>query len=243
MAKQGGGSKAGDFECVVIFFSFHPFPPPLFPRNLYPPPNHNPNSVQLKLLLIGDGSVGKTSLLGRYTDDTFSEQWISTIGIGFKTKTLELDSMRVKCQIWDTAGQERFRTITTSFFRGAHGIALCFDTTSTSSFVSISKWMQQVMESADQGVRLILVGTKTDKPDATVTRAQAEDLAAKFSTPERPIPVYFTSAKKNEGVKEAFEGLATLALQHHLEKQSSRPKASGAIKLDAPAAGGGSCAC
>jgi hypothetical protein len=89
-----------------------------------------------------------------------------------------------------------------------------------------------------------------DKPDAVITREQAEDLAKRYSTPERPIPVYFTSSKANTGVTEAFEGLATLALQHNLAKQADKPKAgggaaaAGAIKLDsgkADAEGKGGC--
>ena len=85
-------------------------------------PHKGDFDVQLKLLLIGDGSVGKSSLLARYTDDTFTAQWISTIGIDFKTKLVELDGLRVRCQIWDTAGQERFRTITSAYYRGADGV-------------------------------------------------------------------------------------------------------------------------
>ena len=207
--------------------------------------------MQLKLLLIGDGSVGKTSLLARYADDKFNEQWISTIGIDFKTKVLELDGLRVRCQIWDTAGQERFRTITTSFFRGAQGIALCFDVSSRASYESIANWMQQVTDSADSGVRLTIIATKMDRPDAVVTREQAEDLARRYSSPERPIPIYFTSSKANEGVTEAFEGLATLALQHSLAKQSAKPKAAAGAggdgtvalgdKADAGAGGKGGC--
>ena len=203
--------------------------------------------VQLKLLLIGDGSVGKTSLLSRYTEDTFSAQWISTIGIDFKTKTLELDGLRVRCQIWDTAGQERFRTITTSFFRGAHGIALCFDVTSAPSFANIGMWMSQVMESADQGVRLLLVGTKVDLPGAVVTLEEAQALARKHSTPDRHIDVFFTSAKGNVKVKEAFEGLASVALAHHLATQPAIRAKTNTVKLAAAkegAAGGGAgCAC
>jgi small GTP-binding protein len=193
-------------------------------------------SVQLKMLLIGDGSVGKTSLLARYSEDKFNEHWISTIGIDFKTKVLELDGMRVRCQIWDTAGQERFRAITTSFFRGAQGIALCFDVSNPSSYESIATWMTHVKDNSDKGVRLIIIATKMDRPDAVITRQQAEELASRHSTPDRPIPVYFTSSKNNEGVTEAFEGLATLALQHSLALQSSKQKSRAAAAAAAAAA-------
>lgn len=201
--------------------------------------------VQLKLLLIGDGSVGKSSLLARYTDDTFSAQWISTIGIDFKTKVVELDGLRVRCQIWDTAGQERFRTITTSFFRGAQGIALCFDVTSLPSFNNIGMWMQQVMESADQGVRLMLVGTKVDLPGAVVSLEDAKALAKKHSTPDRSIEVFFTSAKANVKVKEAFESLTSVALQHYLVSQPAIRAKTNTVKLAeaAKAEGKSGCSC
>lgn len=206
--------------------------------------------VQLKVLLIGDSGVGKTSLLQRYTVDAFSGSFISTIGIDFKTKMLTIDGMRVRCQIWDTAGQERFRTITTSYFRGAHGIALCFDATDKRSFASITSWMAQIADNADESVRLVLVGTKSDAP-AAVTREEAAELAARFATDARPIPVVYTSAKANIGVTEAFEGLAESALRQMFAKESpaSFPaqKSDETLRLSAdadPSASGSSrCVC
>jgi Ras-related protein Rab-8A len=84
-----------------------------------------PYDMQIKLLMIGDSGVGKTCLLLRYANDSFSSTFITTIGIDFKIKNVEIDGTRIKLQIWDTAGQERFRTITTSYFRGAQGITIC----------------------------------------------------------------------------------------------------------------------
>jgi Ras-related protein Rab-8A len=199
------------------------------------PPRARPEfDIQLKLLLIGDSGVGKTSLLQRYTADAFSASFISTIGIDFKTKILTLDGLRVRCQIWDTAGQERFRTITTSYFRGAHGIALCFDATDRRSFASIAAWAAQIADNADAGVRLLLVGTKADAP-AAVSREDAEALAAKWATPERPLPVAFTSAKTNVGVAEAFEALAAAALAQALASAPDKRRlraAAGAHESD-----------
>jgi len=194
--------------------------------------------IQLKILLIGDSGVGKTSLLQRYTADAFSSSFISTIGIDFKTKVLVIDGTRARCQIWDTAGQERFRTITTSYFRGAHGIALCFDASDRRSFASIAGWAAQVADNADAGVRLALVGTKSDAP-AAVARDDAAELAARLSTPDRAVPFFFTSAKANVGVADAFEALAAAALRHALEKQPAVRKRRAAADAAAGDAGAG----
>lgn len=98
-----------------------------------PPANH---LSQIKLLLIGDSGVGKSCCLLRFSEDSFTPSFITTIGIDFKIRTIELDGKRVKLQIWDTAGQERFRTITTAYYRGAMGILLVYDVTDERSFNS-----------------------------------------------------------------------------------------------------------
>uniref|UniRef100_A0A8C7EH73 small monomeric GTPase n=1 Tax=Nothoprocta perdicaria TaxID=30464 RepID=A0A8C7EH73_NOTPE len=99
-----------------------------------------------KLLLIGDSGVGKTCVLFRFSDDAFNTTFISTIGIDFKIKTVELQGKKIKLQIWDTAGQERFHTITTSYYRGAMGIMLVYDITNAKSFENISKWLRNIDE-------------------------------------------------------------------------------------------------
>ncbi len=93
---------------------------------------------QIKLLLIGDSGVGKSCCLLRFSEDSFTPSFITTIGIDFKIRTIDLDGKRVKLQIWDTAGQERFRTITTAYYRGAMGILLVYDVTDRKSFNSRS---------------------------------------------------------------------------------------------------------
>ena len=99
-----------------------------------------PFDLQIKLLMIGDSAVGKTSLLLRYANDTFSSTFITTIGIDFKIKTVDLDGRRVKLQIWDTAGQEQFRSMMYSYYKGAHGVVLVYDVTSRETFDSIAHW-------------------------------------------------------------------------------------------------------
>ena len=109
--------------------------------------NQHSHDIHIKLLMLGDTGVGKTCLLVRYAYDSFSPTFITTIGIDFKIKHLDLDDAKVKLQIWDTAGQERFRTITVSF-KGAHGIILLYDVTDRETFESIRNWIQQVGNSA-----------------------------------------------------------------------------------------------
>ena len=100
----------------------------------------------LKLLLLGDSGVGKSSLLTQYVEDDFHDVFISTIGIDFRNKTLEIDGKRVKLRVWDTAGQERFRTLTAQFYRGSQGILMVYDITRRESFDNIGHWMKKIKD-------------------------------------------------------------------------------------------------
>ena len=118
--------------------------PPHFSSRLHSMTGLSPDYDYLfKLLLIGDSGVGKSCLLLRFADDTYTESYISTIGVDFKIRTIELEGKTVKLQIWDTAGQERFRTITSSYYRGAHGIIVVYDVTDESTFANVKQWLQE----------------------------------------------------------------------------------------------------
>jgi Ras-related protein Rab-18 len=130
-----------------------------------PPPQTFPYDYLFKVLIIGDASVGKSSMLLRFTDDSFDEHIQSTIGVDFKVKHLEVEGKRVKLTIWDTAGQERFRTLTSSYYRGAHGVVLVYDVTRTDSFENLQQWLKEVqMYSPGNGESVVklLVGNKCD---------------------------------------------------------------------------------
>eukprot|EP01002_Notosolenus_urceolatus_P008550 NODE_3269_length_953_cov_17.487832_g2715_i0.p1 GENE.NODE_3269_length_953_cov_17.487832_g2715_i0~~NODE_3269_length_953_cov_17.487832_g2715_i0.p1 ORF type:complete len:210 (-),score=26.89 NODE_3269_length_953_cov_17.487832_g2715_i0:121-750(-) len=165
----------------------------------------------VKLLLIGDSGVGKSCLLYRYTDNSFNERFIATIGIDFKIKIVEVDGKRVQVKVWDTAGQEKFKTITQAYYRGAQGIMLCFDVTSIESFHNVKTWLANITEFAGMGdsPAKILVGNKTDLVERRlVTAQQGRQLAE-----QNHMAYYETSAKAGSGVEEAFLALATMALK------------------------------
>lgn len=157
-----------------------------------------------KLLLIGDSGVGKTSILFKFSEDTFSPAFISTIGIDFKIRTIEVDGKKIKLQVWDTAGQERFRTITTAYYRGAMGIMLVYDVSNLKSFENISNWIRNIEMHATQDVELMILGNKCDIADKRqVSKEKGEQLALQHN-----IKFMETSAKATINIEEAFTTLA-----------------------------------
>ena len=157
-----------------------------------------------KLLLIGNSGVGKSCLLLRFSDDTYSNDYISTIGVDFKIKTVELDGKTVKLQIWDTAGQERFRTITSSYYRGSHGIIIVYDITDQDSFNGVKMWLQEIDRYATSTVLKLLVGNKCDLTDKRVVEF---DVAKEFAE-ANAMPFLETSALDSTNVEEAFLTMA-----------------------------------
>jgi Ras-related protein Rab-1A len=157
-----------------------------------------------KLLLIGDSGVGKSCLLLRFADDTYTESYISTIGVDFKIRTIELEGKTVKLQIWDTAGQERFRTITSSYYRGAHGIIVVYDVTDNDTFTNVKQWLQEIDRYASEGVNKLLVGNKSDLTSKKVV----EYSVAKEFADQLAIPFLETSAKSATNVEQAFLTMA-----------------------------------
>lgn len=238
----------------------------------------------LKLLLVGDTAVGKSSLLLRFTDNTFDGEQQATIGVDFKVrreprkrslparrapfafsrtpcplspppppclraqvKVMRLQNKIVKATIWDTAGQERFRTLTSSYYRGAHGVLLVYDVTRPETFQHLNAWLSEIeMYSPTGGKHVVklLVGNKSDlEADRAVSTKEGEEWAR-----SKGMLFLESSAKSGEAVKSVFEEVVSKVLESPALLASAAPgPRAGVARLDAAtppvarAAGGGCC--
>lgn len=158
-----------------------------------------------KILLLGDSTVGKTCFLMRFTDKTFQEIHMSTIGLDYRLKEVTMaDGKHIKVQIWDTAGQDRYRSITRNYYKGADGILLIYDVTNITSFHNIKTWLTQIGENASLQVKIIVVGNKVDLQNRVVKEEDAKKLASEFK-----LQFFEASAKLNNKIDECFNTLIT----------------------------------
>ena len=174
----------------------------------------NLSEIKLKLLIIGDSNVGKTSMLLNYTDNYFPESHLATIGVEYKVKEITTQKYNVVLQIWDTAGQERFRSITKSFFRNTNGILFVYDITSRKSFQSVKDWIKD-SEMHDTGFHKLLVGNKIDLEDKReIKTSELKDFGNK-----KGIEVIETSAKNRINIDEAFQKIVEIIIGNKSEKE------------------------
>ena len=168
--------------------------------------------VLYKILLLGDSSVGKTCFLMRYTDNTFQEIHMSTIGLDYKLKNVQLDDGKmVKIQIWDTAGQDRFRSITKNYYKGAHGIILIYDITNKKSFENVRTWINQIKEEVSEKVSIILVGNKIDDEEHRVVATEDGEKIAK----ELGLMFFECSAKSGVNIDSTFNELVKKTVENY----------------------------
>ena len=175
-------------------------------------------SFSYKFLMLGDSQVGKTSLIERYTNNTFSSDYITTIGMDKRFKRLEINNVDVDISITDTAGQERFRSLSKMYYKGADGIFIGFSLTEPSSLANINFWIEQINQncSKDYPISLVLFGNKCDdKGNIKVKPEDIEKVRQQYG-----LKYFETSAKENINVKEVFEYLTkeTICKKGHLEK-------------------------
>lgn len=161
------------------------------------------NDLLCKVLILGESKVGKSSILSRFTEKTFTENLPPTLGIDYKIMRISIQGTDVKMQIWDTAGQERFRSITESFYKGCQGVLLVFDLTDPETFNKIKNWLVNIAEKAGSGVLVVLLGNKCDLKDKKdVILVPDEQIQALVN--ETHIKYFETSAKEDINVSEAF---------------------------------------
>ena len=167
----------------------------------------------LKVMILGNAGVGKTSILERYVNKSFTGNYKVTIGADFLTRDLEVDGNRIKLQVWDTAGQEKYRSLGVAYYRGADACMLVFDLADKTTFKDLDKWVEaffsQLPEDKAKNFPVILLGNKADKPDRIISA----EMAQKWCAERDAIPFYETSAKTNQGLEEAFEHIARMAMK------------------------------
>lgn len=190
--------------------------------------NKNAYDCLAKILLIGDSSVGKTNLTLRFCDNEFKPSYISTIGIDFRIRTILINGSKVKTQVWDTAGQERFRTITTAYYRGAHGILLVYDITNRQTFSNINNWLNQLKLHSRENIALILVGNKTDlESNRQVSFEEGQNKANEFG-----CNFYETSCKSAENVETCFISLVTQIYNTCLKEKYGESEEGTTLRLE-----------
>ena len=158
----------------------------------------------IKLLLIGDSSVGKTNFIFRFVDNRFQTVHLTTIGFDFKSKIVTLPNSKktLKLQIWDTAGQERYMSLNQNLFLKVHGVILMYDISNRDSFDHLTKWLDLIKDAIND-IPIVLVGNKIDKEEERlVSYKEGEQLAKELN-----ISFFESSGKENKNVKEPFYSL------------------------------------
>ena len=181
------------------------------------------NDINLKILILGDSSVGKTSLLLQYADGYFPTVYVATIGVEYKIKTININGTNLNLQIWDTAGQERFRSITQNFMKGADGIIYVYDITNKQSFDNLRTWIRE-SEETTEGFKKIIVGNKSDLEAERIV--QKESLK-KFCD-DRHLTGLEASAKSGTNVKEIFENLTKMIVGDRTQDELIKTYTEGA---------------
>ena len=161
--------------------------------------------IVFKLILLGDSSVGKSSIVLKYIDNKFYESNISTMGVDYLEKIIVYNKFEIRLQIWDTSGEEKFRSITKNFYRNADGLLVVFDLTKKESFVNVGSWINEAKENNDK-LKIILIGNKLDLKDGRIVTI---DLAKKFAE-KNNLKYIETSAKDGTNINESFQTIIDL---------------------------------
>jgi Ras-related protein Rab-8A len=168
----------------------------------------------VRLLMVGDSSCGKTSLVLRFDQNVFSTKFVTTIGVDYRDKMVKIEGLSMRLQLWDTAGQERFRSLTSNFFGRADGFVLCYDISNRPSFDHVIGWMRDIKTRAPPDCDIVLCGNKSDlDSDRVVSTEEGRALAEEYS-----VQFYETSALTGNNVETMFTALATTIKRNRIDK-------------------------
>ena len=183
-----------------------------------------------KIVLIGDTCVGKSCILVRFSDDVFNENYVTTIRVDFRFKTMIVKNKIAKIQIWDTAGQERYRSITTAYYRGAAAIIICCDSTNKDSFYNLNNWIDEISKYTDKEVDKLILMNKCDLVD---DRQIDKSEMAKFEK-ENGIKIMEVSAKTGSGIDKAFEYIIEKLIDKNEKKTNNTMTLQGGNNTNKP---------
>ena len=176
--------------------------------------------LKYKIMVLGESKVGKTSLIKRYTKDQFGGIYLTTVGMDFQDKIIEIEDKKIRLQIWDTAGQDRFRNVTKSYFQSSHGFIIVYEISDKESFEKINFWMEHIKNNAPENVKIILVGNKEDlTSERQVSIEEGENYAKHYN-----IKFFEACAKDGTNVKELFYYLANEIYQDDKNRVKSECK-------------------
>ena len=177
-------------------------------------------SLIFKMILIGDSGVGKSNILSRYINNSFSETTRSTVGVELSAKVEEINNTKIKIQIWHTAGQERYKSITKTYYKGAKGALIVYDITNKESFKNVDKWINDLKESGDDDVSILIVGNKCDlEASREVTTDEVKKKAELYK-----MAYCETSALKGENIDNAFRTLIKIVVEKNEKKKNEEDK-------------------
>ena len=183
-----------------------------------------------QILVIGDSSVGKTSIISRYANGTFKEEYLATVGLDYYSKDEMFDNKTIQVKLWDTAGQERFQSLTQNYFRNAEGVLLTYDITNSDSFDNLKNWIDSIkknMEGKNIFIPVIIIGNKIDMEDS---REIEKEAAQKFSK-ENNYKYFVTSAKTGEGVDKAIRELVSQILKNDGQMDEQKEARADSVQI------------
>ena len=173
---------------------------------------------RIRIMLLGDSNVGKTSILKRYCKNQFSESYISSVGIDFETKYIKVDEKTINLQIWDTAGQERYKVISKNYYNKSDGFIIVYDITNKSSFDSIVNWVEDIKELASNDNKNIILGNKCDlESERKINKEEGDNLAKKYN-----CQFFEVSAQNGKNIDKSFLCLVQSILKDVNNSYSSR---------------------